>query len=432
MKKLLSLLAMTALITPIVANVVSCGENEGSVNTNPLLIGKNIDKSKAIDDSMPGKFGLTNYYVVGDSLSDVDGITHLIDTKFSSQYLSLNVELGGAYGYTTEEGKHYNTFTNGPTAGSLLSEKLDFGEMKPSNWLSKKSEQNYGKNYSVGGATAAKIDLPTGLLLNDATVDKQTEALISQHEIKNNDLVFFEIGGNDLFSLISFYGNEAKQVEFMNDSIYRIRTAFFNLLNNGVKNIIFMTPPRMDFVPRYQSVFEEAKSGNVSAQQHADFILAICDEYYNKVINVLEEIEQYYPNQIKLYDMYKKADELEAEFDEHVLKTTGKNSVKRKSYSNTLNFEVELNGIKQNFEGYLNLDLLTNVKNIANQFKTDIEFGKQNILNVKVMPTRDNEVTDEINNYFFTDIVHPTKKVHEMVSDILLEYAQEMSNLWKN
>ncbi|WP_167373322.1 lipoprotein [Mesoplasma tabanidae] len=177
MKKLLAILAATALITPVITSVVSCGETEESMRNNPLLIGKGIDKSKAIDDSQPGKYGFTNFYIVGDSLSDTDGITNLVKTKFANSMVDINISLSGAYGYETSKGVHHSAFSNGMTAGTILSEKLGFGEMKPSNFLSKKEESNYGKNYSVGGATAAKLDLPTGILLNDATIDRQTEAL---------------------------------------------------------------------------------------------------------------------------------------------------------------------------------------------------------------------------------------------------------------
>ncbi|WP_106078892.1 SGNH/GDSL hydrolase family protein [Mesoplasma coleopterae] len=435
MKKLLAILAATALITPVVTSVVSCGETEESMRNNPLLIGKGIDKSKAIDDSQPGKYGFTNFYIVGDSLSDTDGISNLIKTKFANSLVDLNVSLSGAYGYE-KNNTHYSAFSNGMTAGTILSEKLGFGEMKPSNFLSKKEESNYGKNYSVGGATAAKLDLPTGILLNDATIDRQTEALISQHKINNNDLVFFEIGGNDLFSLIGFYGNEAKQTEFMKDSVDRVRTALFNLLNNGIKNIIFMTPPRMDFPPRYRHVFEDAKKPeNLEAQKKADFIINICNEYYSKIMNVLNEVELYYPDSIQLYDLFKKTDELEKQFKDLVA-LDGSEAIINEAYSNGQSIEVNLNNEKVKFNTNPNVDLLQNISGVINEFKGDIVFGAKNTLDITISATRNHTIISDrdeaMKNYFFTDFVHPTKEVHRLVSDILLGYAKELSKKWEN
>ncbi|ATZ18013.1 SGNH/GDSL hydrolase family protein [Mesoplasma melaleucae] len=429
MKKLLAILAATALITSAVASVISCGENEGSPDQNPLLIGKSIDKSKAIDDSMEGKFGFTNFYIVGDSLSDTNGLTYLIDTKFSNSIVKLNVQLGGTYGFE-KDGVHYSAFTNGPTAPTILSEELGFGEMKPSNWLLKNQQQNYGKNYSVGGATAAKLDLPTGLLLNDATIDKQTEALISQHQIKNNDLVFFEIGGNDLFSLVGYYGNEAKQVEFLNDSMTRIRNALFNLLNNGIKNIIFMTPPRMDFPPIYQNIF---KDDTEEGKKHAKYIIDVCEEYYHKLMDVLKEVESYYLESIQLYDMYTESDFLEQQFIKSV-EARGEKVVLRKSFANNLTFNVTINDQKETVQGDINLDIIENIKLLLNKVKNDIDYGKQNTLNITVSPIHNDieGVDGNIDNYFFDDIMHPTKEVHKMVSEILLNYAKELSKKWKN
>ncbi|AVN65067.1 hypothetical protein CG002_01655 [Mesoplasma florum] len=435
MKKLLAILAATALITPVVTSVISCGENQEPFTNNPLMIGKGIDKSKAIDDSQPGKFGFTNFYIVGDSLSDTDGISNLIKTKFANQMVDLNVSLSGAYGYEKND-VHYSAFSNGMTAGTILSEKLGFGEMKPSNFLSKKESTNYGKNYSVGGATAAKLDLPTGILLNDATIDRQTEALLSQHKINNNDLVFFEIGGNDLFSLIGFEGNEAKQIEFMNDSIDRVRTALFNLLNNGIKNIIFMTPPRMDFPPRYRQTFDDAAAGNVEAKKRAEFIINICDEYYSKIMNVLNEVEQYYPDSIELYDLYKKTNELENEFK----KIAGQDAIIDKAYSNGQAIEINLNNEKMTFNTDPKLDLFDNVSSVINEFKSDIVFGAKNTLDITISATRstsrslynNDERDKDMSKFFFTDFVHPTKQVHELVSEILLDHAKELSKKWEN
>nr|WP_244166543.1 SGNH/GDSL hydrolase family protein [Mesoplasma tabanidae] len=240
---------------------------------------------------------------------------------------------------------------------------------------------------------------------------------------------------------MGFDGNEAKQAEFMKDSIDRVRTGLFNLLNNGVKNIIFMTPPRMDFPPRYRDIFNKANDQTIQSEEHekakakAEFIINICNEYYSKINNVLKEVEQYYPGSIELYDLFNKTDELVSQFKDS-LGEDNKNAIIEEAYSNGQAIEVKLNNEKITFNTDPNVDLLQNVSQVINEFKGDIIFGAKNTLDITISATRDkSRISDRdqaMKNYFFTDFVHPTKEVHRLVSDILLGHAEELSKKWKN
>ncbi|PPE04568.1 lipolytic enzyme, GDSL family [Entomoplasma ellychniae] len=431
MKKMLSILTVLSVSTPLAIQAVSCS-NELDLN-NPYLVGKNIDKSQAKDSSGEYQFGVSNFYVIGDSLSDQDGLSELINNKLSTSILKINLQLGGdGYGYD-ENGVHHSNFSNGPTASVQVSKALGLETFNASNQFVGIKEE-YGKNYSVGGATAGQVSGISSILLNDVTVDKQTKTLISQQIIHEKDIVFFEIGGNDLMSMIDLRNSPSDQLKFMNDSLKRLRIALLNLLNNDVKNIIFMTPPIMSFAPRYAN-----KTGD-----ELKAITSVCSEYYENVLKLLNEINPYYNDSIHLYDLYKYTlgEKGETNLEKRWLDTFSDSSLKEKAKSNLRVAYTDES--KMDFEVKLN-DKPIEISEIIEELKTKpfdevvntiIEFLKnnlqaENILDVKIKTIKAQEHAD-LNSFFFTDFVHPTKGVHELVSKDILNIIEEISKTWKN
>ncbi|PPE06146.1 SGNH/GDSL hydrolase family protein [Williamsoniiplasma lucivorax] len=440
MKKLLSWLTPILFVLPVVATTVACFQKTPiNPHENPLYIGRNINKSNAIDSSKQTTSGFTNYFVVGDSLSDVDGLGTLANDKFGSDLLEITVKTGGVgYGDNNQADKNgHNAFTNGVTAGYLLTEKLGFEEfeMKPSNIYTKepkhaadfqRTKMIYGKNYAVGGATAGKLAFPTSLLLNEATIDVQTKALLQQHQIKDQDLVFMEIGGNDLFSLIGFEpGDDEHRDKFMQDAINRIRIALFNLLNNGVKHIIFMTPPSMNFVPRYGQHFDD-NFKPIQGDTEALRILEICQKFYQGIMQVLNQVKQYYPDVVKLFDLFQDAVMRELQND---FKATRPESEQTKvnfkeSFSKDASFEIKIDGQALALSG-MNWQSLVTDQDAQRAFIATRQQTSQIKLEVTIKANENpNHAGQNIDNYFFTDFVHPTKGVHQMFADKLFEIAK--------
>ncbi|ALD66281.1 SGNH/GDSL hydrolase family protein [Spiroplasma cantharicola] len=427
MKKLLSLLTVVSFSISTVTSTVSCMPKQPSTTkTSPLKIGLDIDKSQTIDTTSDPKnhFGFTNYFIVGDSLSDVNGLTTYVKDKFVvntnlDQFIDFNLTLGGAYGFEDENGVYNSAFSNGKTTGYLLSEKLNFGGMRASNKYSKlvNSKEGYGKNYSVGGATAGKTpDLTTGLVINDFSTEEQARALVKQQKIGSNDLVFFEIGGNDMFSLIQNQDseNEKALVEYMNESIKSIRATLFTLLNNGIKNILFMGPPIMDIVPRY-----------LNREEKQD-IVDLGKEYEIKINKVVNEVKSYYPDSLFYTSLY----EGENDFPT-IIKGYGEYIDKEieNEYNSTSPFAetnvVEING---NTTFTFNELKAIDYKKYIDELKESSTFEKTKLnVTLKAQPSNVNQWNDLterdqiMKSYFFTDVVHPTKFVHEYVSEIIKE-----------
>ncbi|QHX36602.1 SGNH/GDSL hydrolase family protein [Spiroplasma sp. BIUS-1] len=429
MKKLLSVLAMTTFSVGTLSSTVSCMPQKSKESKkNPLKIGLDIDKSKVTNSSVDPKthHGFTNYYVIGDSLSDVDGLTTYVKDKFFvstglDSKVDFNLNLDGSYGFKDNDGKHHNAFSNGPTTAYNIANQLGFGPLQPSNKYSKvKENETFGRNYSIGGATAAKIAPQAGgILLNDVSIEEQARTLVAQQKISSNDLVFFEIGGNDLFSMITSQqsGNDAAVIKYMNDSIVRLRNALFTLLNNGIQNIFFLGPPIMDNIPRY------AKEDDKEKQR----IIDLGKEFEIKMQSVVKEVQSYYGDKLVFSSLYEGENSfpiMQKEYGE-LIKNEGIIENDDQYHSNesfTKDIKIKINNsdISKTINEFKNYFIEDNIKNYLN-------FDGKKELNVLVELEgkegwSEYEQRDEaMKKYFFTDIVHPTKHAHEYVSDKLLK-----------
>lgn len=282
MKKMFTLLTVFSLTTVSTVTVISCTivQDQHLGPTDALLsIGKDIDTSKVVDDAK-SNLQFTNYYILGDSLSDSHGIEKLVKDNF-------NVDLKlGTDDETKLEDYQHGSFSNGKTAAVLLNDKLGFNDIKPG--IPNDNDPNFGRNYAIGGATAADVAGVGGLLLNKVTIEKQTLALVSQHKLRGTDLVFMEIGGNDLFQLVDTTDPQA-ELALMEQSVERIQEALFTLLNNGIRKIIFSDAPNVSLVPRYVNSVAKLK------QRAND----LSTEFHFRVKNMIEEANNYYNHAVR-------------------------------------------------------------------------------------------------------------------------------------
>ncbi|WP_283272557.1 SGNH/GDSL hydrolase family protein [Spiroplasma sp. SV19] len=269
----------------------------------------------------------------------------------------------------------YGSFSNGKTAGVLLNDKLGFKDINP-GIPHDTDPTKFGRNYAIAGATAADVIGIEGFLLNQVTIEKQARALVSQHKLRETDLVFMEIGGNDLFQLIKTPDSQ-KDAELMKQGVERIQEALFTLLNNGIRKIIFSDAPNVSLVPRYVN-------GDATLKQRAnDF----STQFHGQVKNVIEVANRYYKHAVRKWGYYDNLPVLMEEFK-----------------AKHANAELKVN-----------FNLL------------DIDF--KNILQTGVLHAKRNSnipADAGIDNYFFFDDFHPTREVHQLA----MEHYYEIIKGW--
>gem|GEM_PF-750373 len=321
MKKMLIFLMSILTLVPTISQIIACQiANEVE---DPLTIGLGIDKSNALDSGVQNNpvSQFTNFFIVGDSLSDVNGVGSVLANQIEpvvnllmkkllpDGILGMDIEIaleialdGQGYGFTNQYGYH-SAFSNGATAGYLLSDALGFENIQNSSMFETRPNNGtvYGKNYAVGGATAAQMQGVSGVLLNDVTVDRQVVSLLEQHLINANDLVLFGIGGNDLFALIDAYGNEKEIKRIFDEGINAIKKGLFTLLNNGIKKVIFMTPPKLNDIPKYNYLFSSTDEDDLEL---AKFIDELGQKYNKAILSIIAEVNSYYNTSIEIFDLY--------------------------------------------------------------------------------------------------------------------------------
>ncbi|AHI54265.1 lipolytic enzyme, GDSL family [Spiroplasma sabaudiense Ar-1343] len=352
-------MATLSLLTSASLPLASCTIPQKENFNADDLIGKNIDTSKQVDDSNnQGLF--TNFYTVGDSLSDTGALIGSINQQFG-----LNLEI--------DSPSWNNSFTNSDTAAKKLAIRLGFNTDDWNYAYNFGKQNHHGNNYAVGGATASSVTGGGGLLLNKFKIKSQTEALIRQHKVKKTDLVFFEIGGNDLFQVI---GKSQKfQQEKIEEAIEEIRQALLVLLNNGIEHIIVMNAPDVSKIPSYNTQSEKVKQEAHNLSQ----------EFNEQFQEIFDDLDKKHPNKLKMFDLYTEFNIMLDKFEEEVDGGDSKTAC--------VNMNTDLN-------------------TIANQQKIEIKFESGCSL-------------EKLDQHFFFDGVHPTEWGHEYVAEKLYQLALE-------
>ncbi|AXK51742.1 SGNH/GDSL hydrolase family protein [Spiroplasma alleghenense] len=359
MKKLLQVLGSLSILVSSTAPIVSCTIPQKKNFSIDELIGKNIDTSNQKDDSNhEGMF--TNYYTVGDSLSDTGALIGALNSKFNA-------------GAKIEAPSYSNSFTNGDTAAKLLASKLGFENEEWGYAFNFMGQNHHGNNYAVGGATASNVDNASGMLLNNFKIYEQTVALIKQHKVKPTDLVFFEIGGNDLFQIINT--PEKFQEQKIDEAMANIEKALLVLLNNGIRNIVVMNAPDVSKIPTYNTSDEKTikNAANLSKEFNERFDL------------LFDKLDKKFPGALKLFDLYTEFDKMLDIFEEDI---AGGNSKKACTV-----MKPDMSNISQGLS-----------------IKVNYESGCS---------------AQEIDKYFFFDAVHPTQWGHEYVADKLFDLVKD-------
>lgn len=296
-------------------------------------------------------------YVVGDSLSDTGTLV-----KAASQFLDKPFSL--------DEPFYQNrSFSNGQVAVEILAEKLNL-TLKSGwdfNFLWKEFKQ-IGNNYATGGAQASESTSQQGLFLNNFTINKQVDTLVKQHQIQTDDLIFFEIGSNDLIFQVLDQLSDKNQK--FNDIVTMViknqEEALKKLINHGSKHILVMNSPDLGKTPNYKNTNKEK-------------IASTLTKNYNTLwFNMISNLQSQYPSYIKVFDIYHIFPKLLNDF------VASGGEVDQGAVSYSLDAKTFLSG------------------RITPRF---------------IYPA--NEET--IDNYFFFDFIHPTKSVHASVGHMLYQ-----------
>ncbi|AGR42181.1 SGNH/GDSL hydrolase family protein [Spiroplasma diminutum] len=374
MKKLLMTLSSIGCLTISSSTVVSCIPKSADINYDfDKNIGTQFDRRNIKDtsDDKNKHKGFSNFFTLGDSLSDQGGIQTVAKDK-----LGIDLKITGEY---------VGGFSNGLTTAALLNQHLEFTtqEFKSSNLIhkadiEKDNEKVWGKNYSVGGATAYEVTGTAALLMGNTGIYKQAQALVEQQVIHDDDLFLVEIGGNDMFSMLDNMENSNKREEIMVDALLNIKNALYTLLNNGAKKIVFLSPPDMTLIPRY----------NKTSASYKEKIKTIGDDFNYEIAKLINKANKAYNNQILYFDLYSRFSDILEEF---------------KNENSNANVIDDLCNSKMpdlSSADLSNLEISATVKSVNE--------GKQD-------------------DFFFIDYVHPTKVGHQTAMKMILK---EIENKW--
>ncbi|AKX34368.1 lipolytic enzyme, SGNH family [Spiroplasma litorale] len=378
MKKLLSFMLAFSMSSNVAITVVACGTNS-----------EKTDESKT-------QFNLNNFYVIGDSLSDAGGYKNLAQSLIYSKdpTSKYKYEFSGNFESKIYENK-YPSYSNGKTAVEWINNLLGFeGMMKPAGELMIDAIVKDGRNYAVGGAKASSDikfsfgEAGFGRPGVDLKVDivSQAKSLVSQHKLSSNDIVFMEMGGNDMFAGIEAYfsgGGINKFNEIINEATINIDKALSLVLKTGAK-VMYMNSPDITLVPTVQGG-ELDRNGEVTvlsklAVTMKDYIHEKLDlTFYNKTSQVIEDLKFTYKDNLVLFDLFKDFGGLINEY-----KTLFKNT-----------FDKDVNSI--NNYGY----------------DTTIYEGDNKLVQRNTTIKTNND--KDIDTFFYIDQVHPTRYVHQYI-----------------
>ncbi|WP_342274763.1 SGNH/GDSL hydrolase family protein [Spiroplasma endosymbiont of Cantharis lateralis] len=374
MKKLLAILSSVSLLTVSTSAVVSCIPTATEINFDfDKNIGTQFDTRFAKDtsDDKSNHKGFSNFFTLGDSLSDQGGLQTIGKDQFN-----IEIKMSGEY---------VGGFSNGLTTAALINEELDFSkeEFKSSNLIHKpdidlNGEKVWGKNYSVGGATAYDSSGATALLLGNTGIYKQAQTLVEQQKIHEDDLFLVEIGGNDMFAILDNLNNSNKREEIMQSALLNIKNALYTLLNNGAKKIVFLSPPDMTLIPRYYK----------ANQTNKEIIKIIGDDFNYEISKIIKKANKMFNDSILFFDLYTRFGEITQEFQ-----NSGPN------------------------------------KNITEELSdaTSPDLSGIDLTNFELKATVKPENVGKEEDFFFLDYVHPTKNGHKFAKKIIFK---EIESKW--
>ncbi|AKU79682.1 SGNH/GDSL hydrolase family protein [Spiroplasma turonicum] len=337
-----------------------------------------------------------NFYVLGNSLSDGGAYNSIVQVLLDLENGKNKFKYKFGGNFKNEKSQFYS-YSNGMTAVEWINIYLGFSSpMKPSGYLMINEYNLNGRNFAVGGARAYR---DISVTLNEANlIDKmlkadiitQTQSLLEQKNITKNDLILFEIGGNDLLDSIKIFLNTKNindAYEILNKAVINIKKSLDMILIKGSK-VLYTTTSDIQYIPLLQGS-ELDENGNLNAiskliisnPKIQDLIYKITEYFYIKIIEVIDDLKITYKDSINTFDLFKNFKTI---LDEYC-------------YQYKLKFNKDVN-----FKNNYGLDKIEYDKNKKTYYNKNLTLEKH-IIN------------HNIDDFFYIDNVHPTRYVHQFV-----------------
>lgn len=317
MKKILRLISTIIILFAANLNIIACKNQQNIIN---------------------------QFYVLGDSLSDTGA-----GTFGQNQYLT-NDEDSNFKHFQLDKPYYKNCWSNGKVASQLIAErfKIDF----KSGWsfkINNKIYQKFGNNYAYGGEVADSSDSKLNI---NKTFDlfHQTQMLLSQHQLQKKDVIWIEIGANDIGNLVTKTDNI-----FINNKINNILTeekkTIKLLLKNGAKKIIISDVPDLTLTPKIKKILHNNQDKLKNAHQ-------ICEKFQKNWKEMINDFKKEYKSFIFPYFLSKELANDMIDFKNKVIdgniETSATKSImfsnkKSYSYKPIFNIGVNENNLKKYF-----------------------------------------------------------------------------------
>lgn len=260
MKKKLNLLSIFVILITTNLNIIACNNNQIIIN---------------------------NFYVLGDSLSDTGA-----GTFAQNQYL-VNDNNSVFKHFQLDEPYYNNCWSNGKVASQLIAEKFNIN-FKP-GWLfnfNGKTFQKKGNNYAYGGEVADSSDNHS-LIVKTFDLFHQAQMLLSQHYLQKKDVIWIEIGANDIGSLMT-KTDDAIINKKINNIIDEEKKVINLLIDKGAKKIIVSDVPDLTLTPKIKKILD-------NNQEKIKIASKICIHYQEQWKQIIIEMKKLYKNIIIPY-----------------------------------------------------------------------------------------------------------------------------------
>ncbi|WP_339039684.1 SGNH/GDSL hydrolase family protein [Spiroplasma endosymbiont of Andrena trimmerana] len=244
-----------------------------------------------------------NFYTLGDSLSDVGALVGAGSQFF--QNIPLPEELMKSHDVQLKPPYYQNrSWCNGPVATELISKKLK--QKVTAGWdfiaLNGQHFSQIGTNYAVGGTFIEKVYGLEGLFLNKFSLDEQIKSLIKQHsDFYNDDLVFINIGTNDLMWIIDHNITDIDNA--INKIINKLDEDLTELINKNIKKIVITNIADMGLILNYKETINQQPMTNLVNK----FNLKLTEE-------IKKANKNFEKTNIKEYDVFSKFNKLFEQF----------------------------------------------------------------------------------------------------------------------
>lgn len=268
------------------------------------------------------------------------------------------------------------SFSNGKVAVEIVAAKMgvpsspawSIEDAKTSGGTIMKSSRN-GTNFAIGNGVVVPDRLkglehfnPIKYVQNKIekylNLDYQTQALIKQYRSLNSELIYFNVGHNDLISMAEKYINNSTRITNRIDRmIDTMQKSVNQLISIGANDIIMSNAINISKIPAFLS-----KSSDVHVK-----IVEMVNQYNDKLSKLIKKINNSQAAKskkhevIKLQDLHEQFDFLETEFT----KTAGNHFINATKISSSIydfilkgNIELEyVNGAnKNNLDQFFFLD----------------------------------------------------------------------------